>query len=244
MYCLFSKKRDYFKREPIKQIIFKKPLERFLADLTELPYEIAEGTEFKYQLNIIDHFSKYGFSYLLENKTADKVYGVIEACLNKNGFPHELGTDNNTEFLNKKLKQFLSINDVKFIHGKSFHPRSQGCVERLHRTFKIKLICEKLEYGDSFDIIKSNNMILFNYNNSVHSTTGYKPIEVFFSTSDNLYGEVFTNTLNFFKYVNTDHTVFQQFEKILLYSNFIIDKSKSKLGLKYLVFNKVKKKHL
>lgn len=83
MYCLFSKKRDYFKREPIKQIIFKKPLERFLADLTELPYEIAEGTEFKYQLNIIDHFSKYGFSYLLENKTADKVYGGIEECLIK-----------------------------------------------------------------------------------------------------------------------------------------------------------------
>lgn len=87
-------------------------------------------------------------------------------------------------------------------------------------------------------------MILFNYNNSVYSTTGYKPIEVFFSTSDNLYGEVFSNTLNSFKYVNTDHTVFQQFEKILLYSNFIIDKSKSKLGLKYLVFNKVKKKNI
>ena len=87
-------------------------------------------------------------------------------------------------------------------------------------------------------------MILFNYNNSVHSTTGYKPIEVFFSTSNNLYGDVFTNTLNSFKYVNTVHTVFQQFEKILLYSNFIIDKSKSKHGLKYLVFNKVKKKNI
>ena len=132
------------------------------------------------------------------------------------------------------------MNDAKFIHVKSFHPRSKGNIEYLHLILKIKFIYEKLEYGNSFDIIKSNNMILLNYNNSVNSTTGYKPIEVFYSISDNLYEDAFIHPLNSFKYVNTDHTIFQQFEKILLNRNFIIDKSKPKNDIKYLELNKVK----
>ena len=36
---LSRKKRDFLKRESTKQIIFKKHFERFLADITELPYE-------------------------------------------------------------------------------------------------------------------------------------------------------------------------------------------------------------
>ena len=59
-----KKKREYLKREPTKQIIFTKPFERFLADLTELPIELTENSNIKYQLNIIDHFSKHGFIYL------------------------------------------------------------------------------------------------------------------------------------------------------------------------------------
>ena len=44
------------KKEPTKQIIFNKPLERILADVNELPYEISDNTKIKYQLNLIDHF--------------------------------------------------------------------------------------------------------------------------------------------------------------------------------------------
>lgn len=35
-----QKKRNYYKREPTKQLVFKKPLERILTDITELPFEI------------------------------------------------------------------------------------------------------------------------------------------------------------------------------------------------------------
>ena len=41
---------------------------------------------------------------------------------------------------------------------------------------EIKLICEKLENGKVFDIIKANNMVIFDYNNTIHSTISYKPI--------------------------------------------------------------------
>ena len=115
-------------------------------------------------------------------------------------------------------------------------------MERFHRTVKIKLICEKLENGKNFDIIKANNKVLFDYNNTIHSTISYKPIEIFYSSSHALLSEVYNNTLNSFKYINTDNTIFQLYEKALLNSNFIIDKNKSKSNVKYLIFNKVKKK--
>ena len=85
-------------------------------------------------------------------------------------------------------------------------------------------------------------MPLFNYNNTIHNTTSYKPIEIFYSTSDELFKIVFTNTLNSFKYIITDNTIYKFYEKVLLNSNFYIDKKKSKQGKKFLDFNKIKKK--
>lgn len=238
-----QKKREYYKREPTKQIIFTKPFERFIGDLTELPAELVEKTNYKYQFNLIDHFSKYSFSYILNNKSADTILRCLKECFEKNGIPEELGTDNGTEFVNRKVKNFLISKNIKFIHGKAFNPRSQGCVERLHRTLKINLISKKIDDGEKFDLLQANNQILLNYNNTIHQTTKFKPIEVFFSTSDEIKEQVYINTLNSFKHLNSDNTKFSNLEKVLLFTNFVIDKIKSTKNKKYLVRNKVKKKN-
>ena len=135
-----QKKKEYYKREPTKQLIFTHPNERLLADLTELPFELKENNKYKFLLNVIDHFSKYSWSYLLENKKSETVFHYIKECSDIIGFPEQFGTDNGTEFANYKLKHYLAQNNIKFIHGKAFNPRSQGCVERLHRTIKLKLL--------------------------------------------------------------------------------------------------------
>ena len=48
MLLVLKNKREYYKREPTKQIIFTKPFERFIGDLTELPAELVEKTNYKY----------------------------------------------------------------------------------------------------------------------------------------------------------------------------------------------------
>ena len=48
-----QKKKEYYKREPTKQLIFTHPNERLLADLTELPFELKENNKYKFLLNII-----------------------------------------------------------------------------------------------------------------------------------------------------------------------------------------------
>ena len=42
------------------------PLERIVVDLTYLPDFLLKNTNYKYLLNIADHFSKYLTSYLIK----------------------------------------------------------------------------------------------------------------------------------------------------------------------------------
>ena len=56
-----KKKIVFYKREPSKQIIMKKPKDRFTMDLTYLPVKIIEETNYKYLLNII-----FGFLILIK----------------------------------------------------------------------------------------------------------------------------------------------------------------------------------
>ena len=68
-----KKRVVFYKKEPSKQIIMKRPKERFVIELTYLPLELIANTNYKYLFNIIDHFSKFIISFLIENKNANTI---------------------------------------------------------------------------------------------------------------------------------------------------------------------------
>ena len=242
-YCSTCSQKNIklLKREPTQQIIFKKPLERFLADITEIPYEIYGESQYRYLLNIIEHFSKFCVGYLCQDKKSETILNLVKDCFNKIGIPEEFGNDNGTEFKNKYMVEFLKSKNIKFVHGKAYNPRSQGYVGRLHRTLKTGLICLKLDKNNNFNLERDFNYVVYNYNNIIHNTTGYKPIEIFYTSSDGSLERVFENTLNSFKNLNLNKSIFDIYEKVLLCNNFIINKSKSTGNIKYLIRNKIKK---
>ena len=69
-------------------------------DLTELPIELKDNNNYTYLFNIIDHFSKFGMSYLIENKKSSTIYNNLKFALDCNGFPSEIGSNNGKEFRN------------------------------------------------------------------------------------------------------------------------------------------------
>ena len=70
-------------------------------DITELPIELkGNNNNNAYLFNIIDHFSKFGMSYLIKNKKSSTVYKNLKFALDCNGFPSEIGSDNGKEFRN------------------------------------------------------------------------------------------------------------------------------------------------
>ena len=62
---------------PLKQIIDEGPHYRYEADIWYLDEELKENNNYKYCLDIIDHFSKWLYCYLLTDKTMALVTSKI-----------------------------------------------------------------------------------------------------------------------------------------------------------------------
>ena len=86
-------------------------------DITYIPIELIENTEFKYILNVIVHFSKYLFSFLLENKNSETFVSKLNLCFKKNRYPKQIRCDNGSEFNNIKVKTLLNNKNILMIRG-------------------------------------------------------------------------------------------------------------------------------
>ena len=73
-------RRVTLKREPSKQILTYYPKQRYVMDLSELPYEINKNKNI-YLFCIIDHFSKYGMAFIIENKEANTILKYLKLAL-------------------------------------------------------------------------------------------------------------------------------------------------------------------
>lgn len=101
------KNKNYVERKNSGTIIFNYPRDRYVLDLTGLPFYIDINDVHKYIPNIIDHFSKVCKSYLLKNKEAINIINCIEDYINIYGPPKSIGTYNGREFKNKLLFDYM-----------------------------------------------------------------------------------------------------------------------------------------
>ena len=147
------------------------PKDRYVIDITYLPIEIIGNTEYKYLLNISDHFSKFIISFLLMNKNADSIVEKLKICFDKFNVSKQIGCDNGTEFNNKNVINLLESLNMQMIRGHVYNPNSQGIIERAHRTIKNGLICLYLEKNKDFTLVNDLELVVNRYNTMIHSTT-------------------------------------------------------------------------
>ena len=86
-------------------------------------------------------------------------------------------SDNGSEFINKKFKDYLEKNDIKQILSEAGKPQSNGMIERANATIK-ELIEKALEINPKFDWVKHMDKLTENINNTQHRITGYTPNEI------------------------------------------------------------------
>lgn len=87
-------------------------------------------------------------------------------------------TDNGREFKNSDLEAVVKEFDAVQMHGRPYHPQSQGRVERFNRTmtdyFRHKMVDESNWVGQL-------PQFYYHYNNRVHkSTRPSTPYQLFF----------------------------------------------------------------
>ena len=155
--------------------------------------EKFEVRGYKYLLNCIDMSSRFIYSVALKNKTDNEVLNGFKKIYNKSKIK-AVRSDNGSEFINKKFKDYLEKNGIKQILSEASKPQSNGMIERANATIK-ELIEKSIEMDENFDWIKNLDKLISNINNSQHRIIGFtqKEIQTAFKNNDK---EVFEEAFN------------------------------------------------
>ena len=138
-----------------------------LADMTAFK-DYNEGVNFL--LLVIDTFSKYGWIVPLKNKKAQTIVKALKEIFKESGRrPDKLWTDKGTEFFNKDVK------DLVYLYATENEEKS-SIAERWIRTMKEKMFKYFTDNNTNkyIDVLPD---LVEDYNNTVHSSTKFTPIE-------------------------------------------------------------------
>lgn len=109
----------------------KGPNERWHTDLM---YLRVEDTWY-FLVTVLDAYSRYVVHWdLLTSMTAAAVRVVIHDALKKTGATPQIVTDNGSQFTAKDFKELVRDFELEHIRIRTYHPESNGRVERFHRS--------------------------------------------------------------------------------------------------------------
>jgi len=139
-------------------------------------------------LSIVDIFTRYAFTKLLNRKTDTEVLAGVKETFTLvkkrlKYYPSILSSDSGTEFKNAKLEKFCKQKKCKQLFGLAGRPQSQGFVEKFNGTIKTLLKKYLMSKGETLnaDNLKTVTHV---YNTTPHSTLGMSPIEAYFEENE------------------------------------------------------------
>lgn len=126
---------------------------------------------------VIDTFSKYAWAVPIKSKSSSEIIDAFtKIFMSTDRRPIRLQTDKGREYNNKPFIQFLKNYDI--IYNTTTNDDTKACIaERLIRTIKGRLF-KYLYFKGSLNYTKVLPKILIAYNNTIHSSTKYKPIDI------------------------------------------------------------------
>ena len=146
------------------------------SDLADLALLSTKNDGYKYLLVMIDIFSRYAWVRPLKTKFAKEMVKAMKSIFEKGRKPALLRTDGGREYKNNVVKTYLNNQGIH--HFRTFNETKANFAERVIKTLKSKLYRyvvanNTLRYTDVLqDVVKS-------YNNTVHSSLGRAPSEVY-----------------------------------------------------------------
>jgi IS30 family transposase len=93
----------------------------------------------RFVLHFVDHFTRFSILRAIKNKEMETIRDVLFDIFTNMGAPTILQTDNGSEFKNSAVQTLCNEWNDSHIHGRAYHPQSQGSVERANGLAKAKL---------------------------------------------------------------------------------------------------------
>ena len=103
------------------------------------------------------------------------------------GTPEILQSDNGSEYKNELISNFCVENKIKQIFSSPYRPSTNGVVEVAHKEIRRHIMLDFLDDEDNFDLNNSIVDAINIHNNNIHTSTGYKPIDLFYNTNEEVF---------------------------------------------------------
>jgi transposase InsO family protein len=118
------------------------PNERWHVDLM---YLRVKDTWY-FLVTVLDAYSRYVVHWeLLTSMRAEDVRLVIQESLERTGANPQIVSDNVSQFTARDFKQMVRLFELEHIRIRTYHPESNGLLERFHRTTREALDDVELE---------------------------------------------------------------------------------------------------
>ena len=166
-------------RKPPRAIVVENVRQRYVLDLIDLQgwqrTSTGRGKNLRYVAHMVDHSSKLRWARGLAQKTAALVVAFVRDMFDLFGHPALLHTDNGTEFANRDLEDECRQWGTHCVHGRPYHPESQGAIERPNGSLQKAMQGYHINHRDVTDWVDVLQAVMRLQNEQVHSVTRLSP---------------------------------------------------------------------
>lgn len=195
--CAACQKAKVGKQDRRPLLHFPLPNSRFQHIHVDYVGPLPTSRNYKYLFTVIDRYSRYPVAVPVTSPSAKVAIDTLaQRWIAHFGVPESITSDCGPAFRSDEFRQYLKEQNIEWKPTTTYHPQSNGLVERLHRRLKEALVADGRHWYDSLpwvllairnakgpDIAYSPNESLFGENvrlpNSIKVITQDLPLETF-----------------------------------------------------------------
>ena len=169
-------KSEKYERHPYKTSLAETPIPKTPLEIVHVDIFICQPNIF---LSAVDKLSKFGTLIPIKSRSIPDIRSGLTKLISTYGLPKLIVSDNEPAMKSVEIRGMLHDSGVEMYFTPSNKSEVNGIVERFHSTISEIYRCvrakhEELTQKEIFRLCAAY------YNNSIHSSLGLKPREVFF----------------------------------------------------------------
>ena len=174
-------------------MLLEMPDARFSAIHLDLVGPLPESEGHSYLLTVVDRYSRWMEAIPLTSITAEScALALLRHWVSHFGVPTSIVTDRGRQFTCGLWRELSCLLGVTHNQTTSYHPQSNGMVERLHRTLKDRLMSRASASGSS-SWMSHLPFVLLGLRSSVRVDSGCSPADMLYGGPLRLPGDMFAD---------------------------------------------------